>query len=83
MNELIIKINGQRVNIGEPINDKIEYLNITYKVHPMFIQPLNPQEIPLIKQWLNQLMDNLDLADGYLTYNNTMIKQEDLVKFKL
>ena len=79
-----IEVNGNPTNIGEKLPEVITHLNIlAEQPHPMFKQNLNPQEIPLIKKWLNEIIPRLDLEDGYATYNNTLVKQEDISSFTL
>jgi len=78
-----VHINGNIVPIGSPIPDKIEYFQVYSQSHPVFKQPIPSHQVPLVKNWLNQVMDNLALVDGYCIYNGTYIKQEDLHRFNL
>ncbi len=82
--KLQISINGEPINIGEPVPNKVNYFNVTCpQQHPMFRQSLAPGQSPLIKQWLNKVIANLNLEDGYATYNGTLIQQADISSFKL
>ena len=83
MNQFQILVNSKPIQLGEPIPTKVEYLNIIHTFHPLFPLEIHPTEVPMVKQWFNTLADALDLSDGYLTINNTCVKQSDVTKFKL
>ncbi len=78
-----ILINSKPQQIGDPLPDKITHLNIINNTHPLFVQLLKPGKVLSVKKWLNEVIDRLELEDGYATYNELVVNQEDLNKFPL
>ena len=73
-----ILVNGVPTQIGSPLPPSIYALSI------LIPNQLIPKaHTPLVKQWLNTLVDKLDTHNGYISYNRALIKQDDLVKFSL
>jgi len=80
---LQIRINSEDCQLGQDLPDKITHLNIVHTSHPFHREVLQPGQAILIKRWLNEVMDRLELEDGYVTYNGLAVRQEDLNKFLL
>ena len=80
---LTIHINAEPVQLLQPLPDKIDYLNITCHSHPLQPLMVPHHDAVRIKQWFNNIIDRLDTADGYVTYNGVAINQSELNKFKL
>ena len=75
-----IKINHRPINIGDPIPDKIDYLDIvTIRTFQRQIVP--PHQVPLVKKWLNDVVDALDT--DYILFNDILIPPSSLNKFSL
>jgi len=75
---LLIMLNGEEYLIGQQLPEKIEYLNVSCGV---FAPQAHPSQVPLIKQWLNKVMDKF--TGEYATYNGILVPRADLVKFEL
>lgn len=75
MNPLQIQINGMAIQLGAPLPSKIHHLSIQL----LFPIQLPIEQSSLVKQWLNQIIDNLDCE--YISYNNILIPSKDLKKF--
>lgn len=75
---LSIKLNGTEFQIGQPIPDSIEYLNISCGV---FAPQVQEHQIPLVKEWLNEVIDNF--IGTHATYNGMLVHKDSIVKFTL
>jgi hypothetical protein len=75
MKPVTIIINNRKVMLGEPLPKSIANLEIS--CFPGVSIPL--EQAPLIKQWLNQIVDNVDCE--YVTYNKVLIPSNELKKF--
>lgn len=78
MNPIQILVNGAPIQIGASIPKQVTSLEITNLNFPV---PINHTQAILIKQWLNTLIDNLDLK--YITYNGTLIESSSISKFSI
>jgi len=75
MSPLLISINGMSTQLGASLPNEIFSLDIQLLM-PMQIQPT---QSPLIKQWLNQIIDKLNCE--YVSYNKILIPINELKKF--
>ena len=74
---LIFNLNGEHHQFGSEIPEEIEYLNI----HLSQNMQVAPQEVPLIKQWLDKVIDNF--TGEYATFNDVSIHKSDIKKFNI
>ena len=72
---LTLIINHQPIEIGNPLPDRITSL----VVHLFMNMQIPSSQAPLIKAWLNSVIDRLDC--DYVTYNGTLIPAHELKKF--
>lgn len=79
MNFLSIKINGAETQLGSQIPNEVYSLSIDFR--SIFPQPIERTQAVLIKQWLNNLVDNI--TSDYVSFNGTLIPTNELNKFKL
>lgn len=70
-----IVINSNKIRIGDPLPQTIHYFEVTIHM-PMHIQT---QQVPLVKQWLNDVIDKLECE--YVIYNGILIPSDELQKF--
>ena len=70
-----INLNGVPHQIGSPIPENIEYLNVFCG---SFAPQVRPEQKLYIFTWLNNVIDNF--TGEYATYNGILVPREDLVK---
>jgi hypothetical protein len=70
-----INLNGNPTLIGDPVPDTIEYFNVV-GTQPTHVQP---GQTPVVKAWLNEVMDNF--TGTHATWNGMLIPADQLVKF--
>lgn len=78
MNSLQIIINNKFFQLGQLLPDVVNSLEI--KIIPILL-PVSSTQLPAIKAWLNQLVDNL--STEHVLVNNVLIPVSDIKKFKL
>ena len=73
VNVLEIKVNGRSIQLGSQIPQNVNYINIICDPFP---KPIPRHQGVLVSKWLWDLVQRLD--NEYLTYNNILIKKEDV-----
>jgi len=74
---LLIKLNNKPTNIGAMLPTAITSCII--ESFPGML--IKNEQVPLVKRWLNDLVDNLTCE--YMSFNGTLTKITDIKKFKL
>ena len=73
-----ILINGIPTQLGEQLPSSI--YNFEVYLQPVHVA-VQPGHEPLIKQWLNQIIDNL--TTDFVSFNNILIPSSELQRFSL
>ena len=66
-----ILINNESYQIGQPLPSTIQ--STIMMIHPIELsQPIHPNQVPLIKQWFEQIKDKSE----FILINGVIVKQE-------
>lgn len=76
---LQILVNGYPTELGAPLPSIITSLSISFQSHPFIPTKIPLNQIPTLKLWLNQLLDNCTCE--FLAYNNTLQEVGTLSRF--